>query len=218
MITADNSVNTALVTIIEKMEGYTYEQKKWVIGEYLNRCHSVASGYVEPARKREVHLSSQVTGERKAGLTAVQVDQELEELINLIGNEVNYQQTVCENTIADMKRHLENVQQRLKKIARSKSCKSIVELIEVIESDQQHQRARTDKSINDLLDTVISAFDPDTVLQQIGSDSADAKWLKKNEIYKAIENKHENIRQYKQSGKFHRDYWIMHKINGQVGL
>ncbi|MDH5546874.1 MAG: hypothetical protein OEZ43_14875 [Gammaproteobacteria bacterium] len=139
--------------------------------------------------------------------------------LSILGNRSGY--LIPENPndwIPVLKSELELMRAAIAKLCRSNSKRSMSEYIAMLESEQTQRKRNTELALEELISTVLDAFEPNGILRRLSSSEEDRKWLEKNDLFIAILEKYEAIEKYKSSGTFVRDFWIMYKMKQSMGI
>lgn len=142
-------------------------------------------------------------------------DSRVFEIAELIGLDIDAQSISNCDAEHEIFIGLEQLRDRLSGIVKSRSKRTILDLLNILEEDKLSRRSCLDESVDNLMASLISAFEPQRILNTVDGDEASREWLKKNSLYEELKNKYENIQKYRESGKFLRDFWIMNNQNSK---
>ena len=224
--------------LAQKLEYKSPSFKEEVVRLYLRYCLS-KSNSVDEAKEMLTEIHSKLSGPNagtasdsstpdvlhaldKSNNSAdvVELDEaiqsQLKKCLDLLGFDGEGENYSVNEYISELHADLQGVREELAVLVKSKSGRNISSLLQLLAENDRNQRLRLDKSIDDLISTIVSAFEPEKLLNMVEENESSRSWLEKNVLFRELKNKHKSIEQYRDNGKFLRDFWIMYKINGQA--
>ena len=210
--TMAETIATGIPSLMRKSSEKSEQLRTKVIRHYLH-FHLRNSTSVESARRILRTALSHIEGTRKVRIEPC--GNRIFEIAELIGLEFDVDSTSIDDVIHNVLTVLEQFRGRLSDVVKSRSERTILDLLNILEEDKLNKRSCLDKSVDDLMESLISAFEPERLLNTLDQDEASLEWLKKNSLYEELKNKYENIQKYRESGKFLRDFWILNNQNSR---
>lgn len=188
----------------DRSEKFRSKVTKYYLLYHLQNIRSV-----ESAKRILRNTLAYIDG--KGSVSEEVIDSRVFQIAELIGVDFDSNLMSSNDAIHNVLIGLEQVRDRLSDVVKSRSTQNILDLLKILEEDKLNKRSYLDKSINDLITSLVSAFEPERILNSVDEDEASREWLKQNSLYEELNNKYENIQKYRESGKFLRDFWLMNK-------
>jgi len=206
------AIASGIPLLFQKVSDQSEQFRVKAIRHYLH-YHLRDTSRIESA-KRILRLSMNYV-ENTSNDSIETSDSRVLEIAELIGLRVDADSMSRGDFLHNVFIGLEQVRDRLSAMVKSRSERNILDLLNIIEEDRLSKRSCLNKSVDDLIISLISAFEPERILNTVDEDEASREWLKQNSLYDELKNKYENIQKYRESGKFLRDFWIMNNQNSK---